>query len=393
MVNPAPGRVVVIGAGLGGLRSAEALRRRGYAGRLVMLGAERHLPYDRPPLSKQVLRGEASLPLLRAASDLDSLDATVLLDTPAIGLSVDDHLVHTATGDVAYDVAIIATGAVPRRVPGVEGGRVLRTFDDAHALRADLKQESRLLIIGAGLIGCEVAASARALGVTVAMVDVLPAPAIRVLGPDVGRLVADMHTEHGVELLLNRTVVDATRHEDGHRVALDDGTEVDADVVLESIGVIPDTSWLGSSSGIRRDNGVVCDADGRAAPDVFAVGDVANWAGHRHEHWTNVGLQADHVAAAILGQDIPPGNVSYWWSDQYEVKLQGLGQPLPEHDVAIVTWGPKARPVAVYSHHGRLTGLVGFSAAGAIMRLRGDVAAGTEVGEILDRLSPGTPAG
>jgi 3-phenylpropionate/trans-cinnamate dioxygenase ferredoxin reductase subunit len=194
-------------------------------------------------------------------------------------------------------------------------------------------------------------------------------------------VLADVHTEHGVELHLGVGVAGAAA---GH-VRLDDGTELRADVILEAVGVVPDTQWL-VGSGVPLDNGVVCDDSGRVAPDVYAVGDVANWGGHRHEHWTNVGLQADHVAALILAQAIPPADVSYWWSDQYDLKLQGLGRPAADDDVEILFWGPKARTVAVYSSSGRLTGLVGFSAPGAIMRLREDVAAGTDVRVILARL-------
>lgn len=220
------------------------------------------------------------------------------------------------------------------------------------------------------------------MGVDVALVDVLPAPAVRVLGPRVGQLLAELHAAHGVELHLG---VGVTRGEGG-RVSLDQGDELDADVVLESLGAVPDTAWL-ESSGVRLDDGVMCDEHGRAMTNVYAVEDVARWNGHhRHEHWTNVGQQADHVAAVILGQDHPASDVAYWWSDQYDVKLQGLGTPRTGDDVELVTWGPKSRPLAVYSHRGRLTGVVGFSAAAAIMRLRPDIAAGAEVTEVLARL-------
>ena len=160
-----------------------------------------------------------------------------------------------------------------------------------------------------------------------------------------------------------------------------------ADVVLEAIGAVPETGWL-EGSQLRLDDGVVCDADGRAAEDVYAVGDVARWDGRRSEHWTNAGWQADRVAAAILGQEPPLAEPAYWWSDQYDIKLQGLGAPGPDDDVHLITWGPKARTVALYARDGRLTGVVGFSAASAVMRLRADIAAGTEISEVLARLAP-----
>jgi 3-phenylpropionate/trans-cinnamate dioxygenase ferredoxin reductase subunit len=383
-------RVVVVGAGLGGVRTVEALRRRGYGGEIVLLGAERHLPYDRPPLSKQVLRGQAMGSLLRSGSEWVELDVDLRLDTPASRLVVDEQVIQTSDGQLGYDAAIIATGAAPRRLPQI-GGRVLRTLDDALVLRSELRAGSRLVVIGAGLVGCEVAASARELDVAVALVDVLPAPAVRVLGPRVGQLLAELHDEHGVGLHMGTQVLGS---EDG-RVSLEDGTELDADVVLESIGVRPDTDWL-ADSGLGLQNGVMCDGDGRAGDKVYAVGDVANWAGKRQEHWTNVGFQANHVTAVMLGQEMPATDVSYWWSDQYDLKLQGLGSPAADDDVEVVSWGPKSRTVAVYSKRGLLTGLVGFSAAGAVMRLGPDIAAGTDVGKIVDRLTrvgPGVASG
>lgn len=380
-MTQALGRVVVVGAGLGGFRSVECLRRRGYLGEIILLGEERHLPYDRPPLSKEVLRGEPVRSLVRTLDDLKALDVDLRLDAPVDSLFVDAQAVGTSKGLLTYDAVILATGAAPKRLAHV-GGRVLRTLDEALALRSALRADSRLVVIGAGLVGCEVAATARGLGVEVALVDVLPAPAFRVLGHRVGQLLTDLHEAHGVELHLDAHVLAS----EGGRVALDGGTVLNADIVLEAIGVIPNTGWL-IHSGLALDDGVMCDSEGRAAPNVYAVGDVANWAGKRHEHWTNAGLQADHVAALILGQETPLPAVSYWWSDQYKVKLQSLGSPSPNDDVEMVAWGPQSRTVAVYSSSGRLTGLVGFSAPGAIMRLRDDVGAGTAVADILDRLA------
>ena len=164
------------------------------------------------------------------------------------------------------------------------------------------------------------------------------------------------------------------RGDDGE-LALADGTVLEADVVLEAIGAVPETGWL-EGSQVRLDDGVVCDAAGRAADGVYAAGDVARWDGRRSEHWTSAGEQADRVAAAILGQEPPPPGPPYWWSDQYDLKLQGLGAPGPDDDAHLIKWGPKARTVALYARDGRLTGVVGFSAAAAVMRLRADIAAG-----------------
>jgi 3-phenylpropionate/trans-cinnamate dioxygenase ferredoxin reductase subunit len=162
-------------------------------------------------------------------------------------------------------------------------------------------------------------------------------------------------------------------------------TSVAADAVLEAIGARPETDWL-LGMRLALDDGVVCDAAGRAAPGVHAVGDVARWDGRRSEHWTNAGIQADAVAASILGQPLPPADVAYWWSDQYDLKLEGLGQPGTDDDVHLLDWAPHSRTVAVYSKDGALTGVVGFSAPKAVLTLRRDVATGTDVDEVLDRL-------
>ncbi len=375
--------VTVVGAGLAGLRTVERLRQRGYRGRIVLLGAEPHPPYDRPPLSKQVLRGERDDPWLRAPGEYDGLDVEIRLGEQALGLDSEQRVLRTSRdARLPFDVLVIATGAGARRVPGIEG-RVLRTLDDAAGLRGELGQGTRLAVIGAGLIGCEVAASARSMGAEVDLIDVLAGPLIRVVGPRVCDLVADLHRAHGVRLHLGTA---ATRGGPGEMV-LADGTVLAADVVLEAIGAVPATGWLAGSQ-LPLADGVVCDADGRAADGIYAVGDVARWDGRRSEHWTNAGWQADRVAAAIAGQEPPQPEPAYWWSDQYDIKLQGIGAPAADDDVHLISWGPKARTVALYARDGRLTGVVGFSAAAAVMRSRADIVAGADIGEVLARLAP-----
>jgi 3-phenylpropionate/trans-cinnamate dioxygenase ferredoxin reductase subunit len=377
-----PPSVTVVGAGLAGLRTVQRLRQRGYSGRIVLLGAEPHLPYDRPPLSKQVLRGQVDQAWLLPEAGLVGLDAEIGLGHRVLELDTGRRMIRTDDAWLPYDVLVIATGASPRRIPGLDG-RVLRTLDEAHDLRAALRPASRLAIVGAGLIGCEVAASARSMDVSVDLIDIAPGPLIRVVGPQVCEIVADLHREHGVRLRMGTAVA---RAGDG-RLVLADGTELDADVVLEAIGAAPETGWL-EGSALTLADGVACDALGRAADDVYAVGDVARWDGRRVEHWTNAGEQADRVAAAILGQDPQPAGPAYWWSDQYDIKLQGLGSPGPDDEVHLITWGPKDRTVALYARDGRLTGVVGFSAAGAVMKLRADITAGSAIGDVLGRLAP-----
>ena len=377
-----PRSVTVVGAGLAGLRTVQRLRHGGYQGRIAWFGAERLPPYDRPPLSKQVLRGENDKPWLLPDAGLACLSAEIGLGHRVLELDTGRRVIRTDGGWLPYDVLVIATGASPRRIPGL-GGLVLRTLDEARDLRARLLPASRLAIVGAGLIGCEVAASARSMDVDVDLIDILPGPLIRVVGPRVCDIVAGLHREHGVRLRMGTA---AARAGDG-RLTLADGTELDADVVLEAIGAAPETGWL-EGSALRLDDGVVCDAMGRAGDGLYAVGDVARWDGRRGEHWTSAGEQADRVAAAILGQDPPPAVPAYWWSDQYDIKLQGLGTPGPDDEVHLVTWGPKSRTVAFYARDHRLTGVVGFSAAAAVMKLRADIAAGSPVGDVLDRFAP-----
>ena len=370
-------KVVVVGAGLAGLRVVESLRDKGSEASIVLVGDEEHQPYDRPPLSKHVLRGDREPMFLR--EEYDSLGVDLRLGVVATGLG--DHVLRTSDGDIAFDHLVIATGAAPRRLPG-SPGLVLRTLDDARALSPYLAPGKTIGIVGAGLIGCEVAASARTKEAEVHLVDVLDGPLIRVLGPTLSQRIADMHRDHGVHLHLGTGVASAT----ANRLELTDGTVLDVDVVLEAMGVAPSVGWL-EGSGIALDNGVVCDAVGRAGEGVWAVGDVANWAGVRHEHWTSAGEQAATVAAGITGVPVAHAAVPYWWSDQYDVKLQGLGTPAADDDVVVVEVGPRQRPLAVYSRDGRLTGVVGFSAGAAVMKLRQEIVDGAPVAEVLAALA------
>lgn len=374
-------RVVVVGAGLAGLRTAESLRDKGYDGELVLVGDEVHLPYDRPPLSKQVLRGEKEPMLLRPEEAYPELRLDLRLGLSVTGLDPAARTVATSEGAIGYDHVVIATGATPRRLPGAPG-LVLRTLDDARALAPSLAQGKRIGVIGAGLIGCEVAASARTKGAEVHVVDLLPKPLVRVLGEAVADRVQALHEEHGVVFHLGTSVT----HAAADRLELSDGTVLEVDALLEAMGATPTVGWM-AGSGLALADGVVCDAVGQAAEGVWAVGDVARWDGTRHEHWTSASDQAAVVAGAILGSREPLTAPPYWWSDQYDVKLQGLGRIEPGDDVVVVEAGARKRPLALYSRDGRLTGAVGFSNAAAVFALKDRIAAAEPVTEVLAALA------
>ncbi|WP_320775391.1 NAD(P)/FAD-dependent oxidoreductase [Streptomyces sp. CRN 30] len=337
-MNP-PGHILVAGASAAGLGTAEALRRKGYEGRLTLVGEEPEPPYDRPPLSKQVLSGawEPDRARLRTAEALDALDATFLLGDPAVALDVAARGVRTASGrTVTADAVVVATGAAPRRLPGQDGLRgvhVVRTVGDAMALRAALTGARRAVVIGDGVLGAETAATARLMGPDVVLAGPQPAPMTAQLGPLAAGRLAALHTRHGVRLRTG-VLLDALLSRDGEvtGVRLSDGEEHPADVVVAAVGCAPGTAWL-AGSGLTLDDGVVCDAYCRAAEGIWAVGDVARW--HhlglgrtlRLENRTNAGEQALAVAGNILGDERPYLPVPYFWTDQYDVKIQVYGLP------------------------------------------------------------------
>ena len=368
-------RIVIVGGGIATVRLVETLRRLGSNAELVVIAGEGHAPYDRPPLSKAVLVGDDSEPpYLRSTSDYDGWNVDLRLGRRAVGVDTDAAAVELDNGGaLGYDALVLATGAEPRALPGVDGPGVhlLRTFDDAVRLRAAMRASGRLVVVGAGFIGCEVAASARATDVDVTVVDVLSAPLVRVLGEQVADEVAAMHKAAGVDLRMNSTLAD---HAD----------LVDAPVTLVAVGVTPSTAWL-EGSGIVVGDGVSCDASGRtSAPQVWAMGDVAGWHDsvlgrpRRFEHWTSAGDQAVIVARNLAdgaGAVHTLTEVPYFWSDQYGVKLQSLGTPAPDADIEVVRVGPHGRTLALYGAGGTLTGVVGFGVPRYVMRMRALLAA------------------
>ncbi|WP_211840657.1 NAD(P)/FAD-dependent oxidoreductase [Saccharopolyspora hirsuta] len=368
--------VLVVGASAAGLSTVEALRRRGYDGAVTVLGAERHLPYDRPPLSKKVLSGEwqPDRANLRPEAALTALDAEFVLADAAVGLDPATRTVRTASGRaLTADAVVIATGAKPRTLPGqdgLDGVHVLRTLEDSSALRESLLAASRLVVVGEGVLGAEIAATARTMGLDVTMVGPQPLPMAAQLGPLVAQRLADLHAERGVELRLG-TGVDGFTSEGGRvtGVHLSGGEVLPADVVVVAIGAAPQTAWL-ADSGLKIDDGVVCDAHCRAAPGVYAVGDVARWWHERLnsllrlENRTNATEQATAVAANVLGENLPYTPVPYFWTDQYDAKLHVHGTVPPDAEAAVVDGSlAEGRFVAQYRRDGRTVGVLGWNMA------------------------------
>ena len=369
-----PARVLVVGASAAGLSTVEALRRKGYPGEITVLGDELHAPYDRPPLSKQVLSGawEPGRAALRTEEMLTALEAELILGDSAVALDPVTRTVRARSGrELRADAIVIATGVRARTLPGQDGlagVHVLRTLDDALTLRKDLLGCSRLVVVGEGVLGAEIAATARTLGLEVTIAGPLSAPLALQVGPLVSGLLAELHRERGVQLRLGTGVVGLTA-EDGRvaGVRLGTGEVLPADVVVVAIGASPATQWL-EGSGLRLDNGVVCDSRCRAAEGIYAVGDVARWH-HEHlgrlirlENRTNVTEQAGAVAGAILGADQPYVPVPYFWTDQFDVKIQVHGLIPAGAEVDVVEGDLSARRfVARYRSEGVVTGVLGWN--------------------------------
>ena len=378
-------RIAVVGASLAGQRAVESLRRLGHAGPIVLIGEEAHAPYDRPPLSKQLLAGEWEPERLQLSSveELRALDIELRLGERATGLDLQARTVELAGGAaVPFDGLIIATGARPRTLPAapdLEGLHTLRTLDDGLAIRDALRQGARLVVVGAGFIGSEVAATARGRGADVTLVEALPVPLGRVLGEEMGLRCAELHRRNGIDLRLG-VAVDAIEGDNRvEQVRLSDGAVIEADLVVVGIGVTPNTEWL-EGSGLELADGVVCDATLRAADGVYAAGDVARWPhplfgeAVRIEHWTNAAEQAHTAARNLLageGEAQPFASVPYFWSDQHDAKIQLLGRAAAADEVRVVHGDLDAlRFVALYRRADRLLGAFTINLARRLVAYR-----------------------
>ena len=398
-MGPSGGRVVVVGASMGGLRAAEGLRRSGYGGEVLVIGEERHMPYNRPPLSKEALAGEPDLATLAFRVPRAAKDVTWRLGQRVDSADLDAGTVTLDGGEqLGWDGLVAATGLRPRRLatPGPLGGRhVIRTLEDAVRLRAALTPGARLVIVGAGFIGCEVAATARSLGVEVDIVAPEEVPMERPIEHDLGAALQRRHEAHGVRFHLGLVPIEfrGVSGESADRVAfvlLSDGTELAADVVVEAVGAMPNTEWL-DGNGLDLNDGVVCDGQLRVEgrPDVMACGDIAKFPNplfddvpRRTEHWTMVtdtAKKAGHTLGAHLtaasADETPFLPVPSFWSDQYDLRIQSFGAVgLGGEDVRVLEGDLGGEVAMGYHRDGALVGVVLIGMGGRQLAYRNRIA-------------------
>ena len=384
--------IVIVGASLAGTRAAETLRSQGFSGNITMVGAESQMPYDRPPLSKNYLAGDwdEERVALRKPEALEELRVTWKLGVPATALDTTQRTVTLANGEtISYDGLIISTGGDVRRLPNqpnIAGVHTLRTLNDASALRNEIAEGTRVVVIGAGFIGLEAAATVKKRGAEVTVLEGLEAPLIRAMGAEMGAAIGAVHERNGVRVLCSVQVASIDGDTKVCGVTLTNGETIPADVVIVGIGVSPATTWL-DTSGLSLRDGIVCDANLNAGPDtVFVAGDVLRWpnalfadveADMRVEHWTNAAEQgaiaATNLLAAMNAQPQTPYEaVPFFWSDQFDARIQCLGRPSANAQVDVVAGNPaEGKWCSIYSVNNRLTAVLGVSQPKLVMPSRG----------------------
>ena len=388
--------LVVVGASRAGLFAVEGARRAGYLGHITLVGAEAHLPYDRPPLSKEFLTPadvEPQPPLYRSADALRSkLDVDVRTGTAATRVDPDARTVWLGDEAVTYTGLVIATGTTARRLPvprDLDGVVTLRTLDDARRVRAGFETCPKVVVIGAGLIGSEVASAARKRGLPVTVVEPLPVPLSRVVGEKAGAACARLHEQHGTTLLTGVHVTDIKGSSRAEQVVLSDGTSLDADLVVVGIGVDPETGWL-ADSGLELANGLVCDATLSAGrPGVYGAGDIVRWFNPsscrlvRLENWTSAAEQG-RVAGrnAVRPSDAETyATVPYVWSDQYDKRLQFVGDAAADEVLTTHDSADEGSHLTLYRVGELLTGAFGINQPRRIPKLRKMISRGVTFDE------------
>jgi NADPH-dependent 2,4-dienoyl-CoA reductase/sulfur reductase-like enzyme len=384
-------RIVIVGASLAGVRAAETLRSLGFDGHITMVGDENHMPYDRPPLSKNFLAGEweADRVALRKPEALEELNLTWKLGSAATSLNLEENSLTLASGEtLTYHGLIIATGGVVRRLPNqptIAGVHVLRTLSDAENLRNEITEGAHVVVIGAGFIGLEAAATASKRGAHVTVLEGLEAPLIRALGAEMGTAIGSVHTRNGVTVRCGVQVQSINGTDRVTSITLGTGEEVPADVVIVGIGVAPATQWC-EGSGLTIRDGIVCDENLCAGPaHVFVAGDVLRWpnslfadveADMRVEHWTNAAEQgaiaAKNLYASMYETELEPyAAVPFFWSDQFDARIQCLGRPSANAQIDIVDGNiDDGKFCAIYTVNNRLTAVLGVSKPKLVMPSR-----------------------
>ncbi|CAN5476364.1 FAD-dependent oxidoreductase [soil metagenome] len=407
-------RVAVVGSSLAGLRACETLRQEGFDGQISLVGAEIEIPYDRPPLSKKVLTGEWDVERirLRKTEDFDGLALDLHLGNPAASLHLDERTLTLADGaELPFDGLLIATGAAPRRLPGqpnLAGLVELRTLADSLALRDRIADgNARVTVIGAGFIGLEVAATARQRGCAVTVLEGAAAPLIRGLGATMGAAVAAVHARHDVDVRCGVNVVGIEG--DGVRVSgvrLGDDSVLATDVVVVGVGVAPAIQWL-ADSGLQLGDGVICDATLQtSASGIYAAGDCARWPNRvfagfddevmRIEHWTNAAEQgaaaAHNLLAVARGEAATPyESVPFFWSDQFDSRIQFVGRAHGDDDIHVFAGDVGGNFAALYGFQGRLRGVLGVNMPRLVMPFRALIGARATWAEALEKAATLSP--
>jgi 3-phenylpropionate/trans-cinnamate dioxygenase ferredoxin reductase subunit len=377
--SPVSSDVVIVGGGLGAIRTAQELRDLGHVGRVVLVSDESDLPYDRPPLSKEYLLQKATDETIRLveAEKLAELEIDVLLDKPASALDRANRRVLLHGRELAYDQVIIATGARPITLPmldGLDNVMVLRSVHDARRLRAALTARPVVGIVGGGFIGLEIAAAARRLGCDAVVIEAAETPLAPVIGPELGRAVQRFHEDRGVVFRCGTMLSGSRGDGRAEELELADGSRIAVDIVVVGVGVKPNVDWL-HDSGLELHRGLVCDALGRTAdPHVFGAGDVVcrhfDGTCHPTGHWTATGDHGRVVANVICGED--PGTVvedNYFWSDQFDARLQFVGVVPREHRITYVAGGPDEESfVALCSTDEQVTAVFAMNSARDFIR-------------------------